>query len=264
MAEKHWIEQLAVDHGDLLLKYLKQAEGRAPDDVELLEKLFLNHDVHRGDEVLDLCCGYGRLSNRLAEKGYRVTGVDISPTSIEYGRRWAENLKIGDRVEFFVGDVRDVLKILAHKRGSYRAIISMFDSLGYYDDETDRRILGQSHELASNNGLLVLEVGNRDFLVKHLDDQPYESSEFDDLKLEVSRKLDLEKSRFEQVWKFYKKEENVLKPLASIPSSIRAYSLHELIALVGLAGWKFMNSYGTLDIQPVTPEVNRIIIVGKK
>jgi len=264
MPEKHWIEQLAIDHGDLLLRYLKQAEGRAPDDVELLEKLFLDFDVHRGDEVLDLCCGYGRLSTRLADKGYRVTGLDISPTSIEYGRRWAEGMKIGDRVEFIVGDVRDVLKILSYKRERYKAIICMFDSLGYYDDETDRSILKQSHELASKNCLLVLEVGNRDFLVKHLEDQPFESSEFDDLKLEVSRKFDIEKSRFEQVWKFYRIEGDIPKPLATIPSSIRAYSLHELIELVGLAGWKFMSSYGTLDMKPVNADVNRIIILGRK
>jgi 2-polyprenyl-3-methyl-5-hydroxy-6-metoxy-1,4-benzoquinol methylase len=32
-----------------------------------------------GTEVLDLACGYGRIANRLAGMGARVTGLDATP-----------------------------------------------------------------------------------------------------------------------------------------------------------------------------------------
>ncbi|MER9293619.1 methyltransferase domain-containing protein [Mesorhizobium sp. M0510] len=35
--------------------------------------------LRQGSPVLELGCGYGRITNRLAEKGARVTGLDISP-----------------------------------------------------------------------------------------------------------------------------------------------------------------------------------------
>lgn len=41
----------------------------------------------RGPEVLDLGCGTGNLSVRLAARGFRVTGVDLSPEMLELARR---------------------------------------------------------------------------------------------------------------------------------------------------------------------------------
>ncbi len=48
----------------------------------LVEKLRL-----RGDEkILDLACGFGRHSLELARRGFSVTGVDITPSYIEFAR----------------------------------------------------------------------------------------------------------------------------------------------------------------------------------
>ena len=39
--------------------------------------------------VLDVPCGDGRLSARLAEAGYDVTGIDVSPHAIELPQRFS-------------------------------------------------------------------------------------------------------------------------------------------------------------------------------
>jgi SAM-dependent methyltransferase len=39
-----------------------------------------------GESTLDLGCGEGRVSRDLAERGHRVTGVDVSPTLLEAAR----------------------------------------------------------------------------------------------------------------------------------------------------------------------------------
>ncbi len=54
--------------------------------------------------ILDIPCGTGRLSLFLAEKGYRVIGVDISPTMIEQGKKKLEDSPIKQQVKFEVGD----------------------------------------------------------------------------------------------------------------------------------------------------------------
>ena len=45
--------------------------------------------------LLDLGCGPGLYAEKFAAAGYRVTGVDFSPVSVEYARRSAERKKLG-------------------------------------------------------------------------------------------------------------------------------------------------------------------------
>ena len=57
--------------------------------VEFVEKGF----VKKG-KALDLCCGAGTNTVYLAAKGFEVTGIDISPTAVEYAKKKAEHAKI--------------------------------------------------------------------------------------------------------------------------------------------------------------------------
>jgi len=40
--------------------------------------------------VLDLCCGQGRHTVRLAHEGFKVTGLDLSPHLLQAARQAAE------------------------------------------------------------------------------------------------------------------------------------------------------------------------------
>lgn len=62
--------------------------------------------VAPGTEVLDLGCGIGRWSRRLAKRGAHVIGVDLAPSMIEEARRRTERASLGDRIEYRVGDLR--------------------------------------------------------------------------------------------------------------------------------------------------------------
>ncbi|MEN8149441.1 MAG: class I SAM-dependent methyltransferase [Planctomycetota bacterium] len=69
---------------------------------ERLEQL-----VEPGSTVLDACCGAGALALRLAGKGARVTGVDLSPAQVGFAetRRRARGI---DRATFAVADATDL------------------------------------------------------------------------------------------------------------------------------------------------------------
>ncbi len=45
-------------------------------------KALLADRVPPGSALLDLCCGTGEISRRLALEGYRVAGIDISPRMV--------------------------------------------------------------------------------------------------------------------------------------------------------------------------------------
>ena len=73
-------------------KYLKLfAEARDPlqtaQEVEGLMALMQRHGVPEDGEVLDLACGYGRITLPLADLGYRMTGFDLAPVLLDRARR---------------------------------------------------------------------------------------------------------------------------------------------------------------------------------
>jgi SAM-dependent methyltransferase len=59
-----------------------------------------------GTRVLDVGCGVGRWSRRLAARGAHVTGIDLSPTMIAEARRRASAQPLRGRCRFRVQDLQ--------------------------------------------------------------------------------------------------------------------------------------------------------------
>jgi SAM-dependent methyltransferase len=57
-----------------------------------------------GKRILDLGCGFGRISNRLALRGYDVTGIDLSKYCIQDAMATAKKLGVADKTNYAVGD----------------------------------------------------------------------------------------------------------------------------------------------------------------
>jgi SAM-dependent methyltransferase len=64
--------------------------------------------VKPGSTVLDVGCGVGRWSRRLAARGAHVTGVDLSPTMIAEARRRAAAEGLANRCRFEAQDLSEL------------------------------------------------------------------------------------------------------------------------------------------------------------
>jgi SAM-dependent methyltransferase len=64
--------------------------------------------VPKGARVLDVGCGVGRWSRRLARRGAAVTGIDLSPTMIAQARQRAAADGVSGRCRFETQDLRDL------------------------------------------------------------------------------------------------------------------------------------------------------------
>ena len=97
---RHWFEAVADHLGPAYLKY-SFTRGTAAEIDGIIEL----SGLAPGASVLDVGCGPGRHSIELAERGYHVTGVDISETFIDLARAEAAQRAL-DNVQFEVGDAR--------------------------------------------------------------------------------------------------------------------------------------------------------------
>lgn len=114
-----------------------------------------------GAEILDAPCGHGRIANRLAARGHRVTGLDASERYLEVARAEAE--KLGVSVDYVRGDLRSL-----PWTGRFDAIVNWFTSFGYFGDDEDRAVLRGMYAALKPGGSLLLETLARDRVVRSL------------------------------------------------------------------------------------------------
>ncbi len=256
----HWTDDLFIKHADLYQLLLEGMFARAEDEARGLAGLLDTAGIKADALILDLNCGIGRHAIHLARLGYRVVGVDISPRLVERARELSEEHSVARLTEFVVGDSRRVADALSGRE--FDATISMFTSLGYYDEETDRSILQQCRELTRTGGIFIVETGFRDSIARNF--QPHGVIRSGSLLLLHEREFRLETSRMEALWTFLEKKGPNYRLRAEISVSLRFYGLHELISLLNQAGWQYRVSYRDFELREPSLDGNRLIIVAER
>jgi SAM-dependent methyltransferase len=82
------------------------------------------------DPVLDLCCGTGQLALHFLEKGYCVTGIDLSEHMLQYARENASAYVESGQARFVLADAADFA--LDQQFG---LVTSIFDALNHLESE---------------------------------------------------------------------------------------------------------------------------------
>lgn len=77
-----------------------------PTPQEVVERMLALANVGKGDTLIDLGCGDGRIVVTAARQlGARGTGIDLDPVRIAEARDNARKAGVEDRVKFAVGDL---------------------------------------------------------------------------------------------------------------------------------------------------------------
>ena len=84
------------------LLFNQQRQSLAKEQVNKIEKLL---QIDDSAQILDLCCGNGRHTLELSERGFDVTGVDRTERYIEAARLEAKKRSLN--AMFVVDDMRD-------------------------------------------------------------------------------------------------------------------------------------------------------------
>ncbi len=205
-----------------------------------------------GNDALDLCCGPGRWSVALAQAGFAVTGVDITPHLLGMARDRAADA--GVEIEYVRSDMRDFAR-----PGSFDLALSMFTSFGYFEQpEEDIGVLRNVFLSLRPGGVFLLEMMGKERLARIF--QPTTSSSLPDGTLLVER------HEVRDAWSRMANEWTLIRDgkARTFRFEHTIYSARELRDRLEQAGFGEVNAFGGFDGAPYGPESERLVVVARK
>ncbi len=109
-----------MDYDQFAWVYERHWSREVPSQILTVIERLITAELPRGAHLLDLCCGTGYTARELTERGFEVTGIDISKEMLAHARRRAPTAR------FILGDARH-FKLPA----GFQAVVSTFDSLNH-------------------------------------------------------------------------------------------------------------------------------------
>lgn len=123
-------------------------------EKNLIEKYF----PLRTGKLLDIGCGYGRTTKPLADRGYHVVGIDVSPRMIETARREHP------AIDFRLMSATD----LEFKNESFDYALFSFNGIDYvYPEARRQKALAEIFRVLKPGGRLILTSHNRIAMLTH-------------------------------------------------------------------------------------------------
>ena len=142
-----WFEDESFWIDFYLFMFPEERFAAAREEVEKAIRLL----DFKGSSVLDLCCGPGRHSLVLAEKGLTVTGVDRTDFLLEKARAEAESR--GLEIERIQQDMREFVR-----PESFDLALSMLTSFGYFENKNeDKKVLENIYVNLRKGGYCLID-----------------------------------------------------------------------------------------------------------
>ncbi len=138
----------------MLREHLSQEHDGASRRFETIDRhvAWIHHDLLGGrpTKILDLACGPGLYTSRLADLGHTCVGIDYSPASIRYARDTARRER--HRCTYLQSDIR----VVDFGKGFGLAML-LYGELNVFRPREAAEILSQAQRALLPGGLLVLE-----------------------------------------------------------------------------------------------------------
>jgi SAM-dependent methyltransferase len=243
-----WFEDDALWRAMTPLLFSQKRAGNPAEQVLKALKLV----KPRGKDILDLCCGPGRWSVPLAQRGFRVTGVDRTKYFLKRARAKARSAKV--RIAWVRQDMRDFVR-----PGAFDVALSTFTSFGYFDDKgEDLLVLRNIFTSLRPGGSLLMEMAGKEILARIY--QPTTSSQLPDGSVLFERhEVSDGWSRMRNEWTFVKDGK-----ARTWRFHVTIYSGQELRDRLEQAGFAGVKLFGSFDGEEYGANAQRLIVVGRK
>ncbi len=220
--------------------------------VQLIDFIETFIPVKKYPNILDLGCGRGRHSISLAQRGYQVTGIDLSEAAILKAKRLSESEGLNS-VRFLIGDMREPLNL------TFDSILNLFTTFGYFlDDSENLKVLTNVSGMLNKEGVFIQDFLNPSHIKKNL--VPEEEGSYENLHYHIERYIENE-----MVFKNIRFTGPTLDEPVVFNERVKLYNLDWFQDHLKLAGLTMQSTYGEYDGTPYDKdESSRMIMISRK
>ena len=207
--------------------------------------------------VLDLGYGTGSITEKMAEKGYDMIGVDYSGEMLEIAMEKRE--ESGHDILYLMQDMREF-----ELYGTVRAIISACDSVNYILDDDD---LEEVFRLVNNyldpEGIFLFDF-NTEYKYKEILGNQTIAEEREECSFIWDNFYDEEEQVNEYQLTLFVQEEEDLYRKYQEEHFQRAYTLDIIKELIEASGLIFVKAYDAYTLEEANEYSERICVVAKE
>lgn len=215
-----WWEELFND--DFIRTMGKISDEQIAKEVDFVEESLA---VAKGAMLLDLACGTGRHAIELTRRGYKVVGFDLSLPMLAKAAEEAQERS--QKLNFVQGDMREMTF-----EDTFDGIYCWNTSFGFFEEDKNIQVIQRVHKALKKGGQFMLEVGNRDFIIRQAPSLAWFEGDgcicMDEMsidwitsRMKVKRTMMMDDGRTKE-----------------IDYTVRIYSLHELGKILHDAGFR--------------------------
>lgn len=239
--------------------------------TDYLADLLKEYGVEQNDLVLELGCGTGSMTRRLARKGYDMIGIDYSDDMLEIAREKGSDEGFSyDQILYLNQDMREF-----ELYGTVAAVVSICDSMNYITSSKDLvRVFQLVNNYLDTNGVFIFDMNtihkyrdilgettiaeNREdasFIWENYYDKEEKMNQYD---ITIYKKVDLELEEEDE----------------EVPTSLferfeethyqKAYEIEEVIKLINEAGMEYVTAYDACTKNPPNENSERVYFVARE
>ncbi len=202
--------------------------------------------------VLDLCCGFGRHTLALRERGVDAFGLDLSMELLREARLLENAALLDSRL------LRGDATALPFRAGSFDGVVNLFSSFGYFGELGDARMLAEIARVLKPSGIAVLDLMNPAYVRANL--RAESSREGQDFLVREARSLadggrrvvkEVELRLFDGGIRRWRED-------------VRLYEEAELRSLLSGRGLRVETIHGEFDGRPFSADSPRLLLSARR
>ena len=224
--------------------------------AEYLAAILREYGIEDG-LVLDLGCGTGSMTEKMAAKGYDMIGVDNSGEMLEIAMEKKE--KSGWDILYLMQDMREF-----ELYGTVRGVISACDSVNYITDEKE---LEQVFRLVNNyldpKGIFIFDFNTEYKYREVLGNQTIAEDRDDCSFIWKNYYYEDQQMNEYELTLFIKEEKELYRKYQELHLQ-RAYTLDVMKDLIAWAGLEYVTAYDAYTMYPPHEKSERICVVARE